>query len=89
MESNETERYLQDWNYVVIFYSLRLMIAPLVETIIMLDRILFIIESGKDYTHNIGRVDNVLLSSSDYTCGVTSIFDPQISPRNQILTAIK
>lgn len=70
MNSLEIRNYLEDWRNVVVFYSLRLMIAPLVENIIMLDRVLSILESG-------------------HHCEVTSLFDPKLSPRNQVLTAKK
>ena len=37
---------LLKWNDVVTFYSLSLQISPVVETVILLDRILFLLESG-------------------------------------------
>nr|XP_023012369.1 protein RRNAD1 [Leptinotarsa decemlineata] len=36
------------WKKVIVFYSLRLFLAPLVETIILLDRLLFLKEQGSD-----------------------------------------
>lgn len=38
---------LNNWKSVVIFYTLRLMIAPLVESVILYDRTLFLLENGK------------------------------------------
>ncbi|XP_059051006.1 methyltransferase-like protein 25B isoform X2 [Achroia grisella] len=40
------EADLQQWRRVVTVYTLRLLLAPLVETVILLDRILFVIENG-------------------------------------------
>ena len=40
--------HLADWWHVVIYYSLRLLFAPLIETAILLDRCLFLLEHGHD-----------------------------------------
>ncbi|KAM3967864.1 methyltransferase-like protein 25B [Aphomia sociella] len=40
------EADLQHWRRVVTVYTLRLLLAPLVETVILLDRILYVIENG-------------------------------------------
>ena len=42
---------LLQWKRVVIFYTLRLLLAPLVETILLLDRLLFLKELGKNGLH--------------------------------------
>ncbi|XP_056633779.1 methyltransferase-like protein 25B [Diorhabda sublineata] len=34
------------WKYVVVFYSVRLLMAPLIENMILLDRVLYVIENG-------------------------------------------
>ncbi|KAF5304507.1 hypothetical protein FQR65_LT07934 [Abscondita terminalis] len=70
LKSQEIELDLSKWKDVVVFYSLRLMIAPLVENIITLDRMLYTSRSG-------------------YRCKVNSIFNPELSPRNQVFTAVK
>ncbi|XP_046387278.1 methyltransferase-like protein 25B [Ischnura elegans] len=44
--SEETNECLRCWKQVVCFYSLRLMFAPLVETLILLDRCLFLSLKG-------------------------------------------
>lgn len=69
-QTQEIEDNLNDWLKVVVYYTLRLQIAPLIETIILLDRLLYINES-----------DGVYL--------IKSAFDPKLSPRNFIVTAIK
>jgi hypothetical protein len=48
VESEETRVNLSQWKRVVIFYTLRLLLAPLVETILLLDRLLFLQELGKN-----------------------------------------
>lgn len=44
----DVERDLREWKKVVIFYSLRLFLAPLLESIILYDRMLWILEGGED-----------------------------------------
>lgn len=61
---------LNDWKNLVIFYALRLMFAPLIETVLLLDRGLMLREFGIE-------------------CRLEAIFDPILSPRNHILTAVK
>lgn len=46
IESSETLANLANWKRVVIFYTLRLMFAPLVESVILYDRILYSMEFG-------------------------------------------
>ncbi|KAK4871669.1 hypothetical protein RN001_015793 [Aquatica leii] len=70
LQSEEVKEDLSKWKNVVTFYSLRLMIAPLLENIITLDRMLYTSQSGYYYELN-------------------SIFDPELSPRNQVFTAVK
>lgn len=38
---------LDQWKRVVAFYSLRLLFAPLIETVVQLDRLLYIYEKGE------------------------------------------
>lgn len=51
LESEEMQMNLLQWKRVVIFYTLRLLLAPLVETILLLDRLLFLKELGKNGLH--------------------------------------
>lgn len=46
VESEEVQMNLLQWKRVVIFYTLRLLLAPLVETILLLDRLLYLKELG-------------------------------------------
>nr|CAD7397776.1 unnamed protein product [Timema poppensis] len=45
LTAEDAERNLSQWKQVVTFYSLRLILAPLVETVLLLDRLLFLRES--------------------------------------------
>lgn len=47
MESPEIESDLRHWERVVKFYTLRLMFAPLVESIVLYDRWLYLLEQGE------------------------------------------
>jgi len=66
----EVEKRLARWWEVVTFYTLRLAMAPVIETVILLDRQLFLYENG----HN-----SIMLP----------LFDPLLSPRNQVIVAVK
>lgn len=47
LSSQYIQSCLEQWQRVVIFYSLRLMVAPVIETIVQLDRLLYLAEQGK------------------------------------------
>ena len=59
------------------FFMLRLALAPCVESLLLLDRAIFLMEQRTSHTHK--TVDVRL----------TPIFDPLMSPRNIALVAIK
>ncbi|CAG2054259.1 unnamed protein product, partial [Timema podura] len=46
LTAEDAERNLSQWKQVVTFYSLRLILAPLVETVLLLDRLLFLREAA-------------------------------------------
>lgn len=46
IDSSNTVRHLDRWKQVVIFYTLRLMLAPIVESVILYDRLLYLLEHG-------------------------------------------
>ncbi|KAG4077213.1 hypothetical protein HA402_016200 [Bradysia odoriphaga] len=68
--SAEVQRDLRCWKKIVIFYTLRLMMAPLVESVILYDRMLYVLEKH-------------------YCVQSEALFDPVISPRNVVITAVK
>jgi len=61
---------LELWWEVVTFYTLRLAMAPVIETVILLDRCLFLYENN---------LDSLMIP----------LFDPLLSPRNQVILAVK
>ncbi|GLH06002.1 Uncharacterized protein GBIM_11531 [Gryllus bimaculatus] len=50
INSKETRDDLSQWKRVVIFYSLRLLLAPLVETVLLFDRLFYLLELGLNGT---------------------------------------
>lgn len=70
LDNVEVNEELGQWWKVVIFYSLRLAFAPVIETVILLDRCLFLLENGCDSL-------------------MFPLFDPLLSPRNQVIVAVK
>jgi hypothetical protein len=70
LESEYVNKCLAQLKRVLIFYSLRLLIAPLVESLILLDFISYLREKG---------ISTV----------VFPLFDPIVSPRNNVLIGIK
>ncbi|XP_034477721.1 protein RRNAD1 isoform X2 [Drosophila innubila] len=70
LNSKQIETDLLHWERIVCFYTLRLMLAPHVESIILYDRAMFLLEKGCQVN-------------------IEAIFDPRISPRNHITSAVK
>ncbi|XP_068144848.1 methyltransferase-like protein 25B [Drosophila tropicalis] len=66
----QTQKDLKNWRRIVCLFTLRLLLAPLVESIILYDRVLFLMEN-------------------DCEVHIEAIFDPRLSPRNHITSAIK
>lgn len=54
-DSASVERMLEQQGKVVVYFSLALLLAPVVETLVLLDRMLFLQERGK---HCLGLVFN-------------------------------
>jgi hypothetical protein len=74
LESEETQLDLLQWKRVVIFYTLRLLLAPLVETILLFDRLLYLQEHGKN------RLCSVLWASTSYSGSCTELSFLFVSP---------
>ena len=64
---------LGNWKGFIAFYALRLCLAPLLESMLLVDRLQFLEEAGDGG----GGHDTALLP----------IFEPSLSPRNFVLTA--
>ena len=48
LSSEHIQSCLEQWKRVVMFYSLRLMLAPVIETVVQLDRLLYLTEQGNE-----------------------------------------
>ncbi|XP_037826330.1 protein RRNAD1-like, partial [Lucilia sericata] len=70
LQTPVTQRDLLNWKNIVIFYTLRLFFAPLIESVLLYDRLLYLLEN-------------------DCIVQINPIFDPRLSPRNHITTAVK
>jgi len=73
LENERIMEMLKDWYKVVLLYSLKLMIAPVIETAILIDRCVFLKES----------------CAANATVEVLPIFDAAKSPRNFAIIATK
>lgn len=70
LDPERVESMLRQQGRVVVYFSLALLLAPVVETLVLLDRIIYLQENG---------VDSQLVA----------LFDPNFSPRNFVLMALK
>uniref|UniRef100_A0A3P8UF77 Methyltransferase like 25B n=1 Tax=Cynoglossus semilaevis TaxID=244447 RepID=A0A3P8UF77_CYNSE len=70
LDQNRVCGLLQQQRKVVVFFSLTLLLAPVVETLVLLDRMVYLQENG---------VNSQLVA----------LFDPNFSPRNFVLVAVK
>lgn len=70
LDPAQVEALLEQQGRVVVYYSLSLLLAPAVETLVLLDRMIYLQENGVD-------------------SNLVPLFDPNISPRNCVLVALK
>ncbi|KAM6935940.1 methyltransferase-like protein 25B isoform 1-T1 [Lycodopsis pacificus] len=70
LDPQRVEAMLEQQGRVVVYFSLALLLAPVVETLVLLDRMIYLQENG---------VDSQLVP----------LFDPNFSPRNFVLVALK
>ncbi|KAM6910410.1 methyltransferase-like protein 25B [Xenentodon cancila] len=70
LDLDRVEAMLREQNRVVVYFSLTLLLAPVVETLVLLDRMIYLQENG---------VDSQLVP----------LFNPNFSPRNFVLVALK
>ncbi|XP_050715455.1 methyltransferase-like protein 25B [Eriocheir sinensis] len=68
LTSEQTLHNLARWQQVVVYYSLRLLLAPVVESVVLLDRLLFLFENGLEsvlfpaFDPNLSPRNHVLVS---------------------------
>lgn len=99
LDPARVEALLKQQGRVVVYFSLSLMLAPAVETLVLLDRMIYLQENGKPGPTSHLRHRPVTShatfqnSNSCLSLGVDSelvpLFDPNISPRNFVLVALK
>ena len=78
-ELSELSLLVREWKRVAMFFVLRLTLAPCVESLLLLDRALFLTErSPSSHTHK-----------EDVLVNLIPIFDPKLSPRNIALIAVR
>lgn len=61
MTSPDTVQNLDRWKDVVVLYTLRLLLAPLVETVVLWDRLLFLKENGKPWYNEFNSFSYLML----------------------------
>lgn len=66
--TEQINKELSSWWDVVTYYTLRLALAPILETVILLDRCVYLYEQG-------------------FSSVLVPLFDPVLSPRNQLIFA--
>ncbi|XP_039973757.1 protein RRNAD1 isoform X2 [Xiphias gladius] len=70
LDPERVETMLRQQGRVVVYFTLALLLAPVVETLVLLDRMIYLQENG---------VESQLVA----------LFDPNLSPRNFVLVALK
>ncbi|XP_021232319.1 protein RRNAD1 isoform X3 [Numida meleagris] len=92
LDSESVCTMLRQQHKVVAFFSLVLLLAPLVETLILLDRLLYLREQGecqrgRGLWGSAGA--NHLSLSTGFQCALVPLFNPRFSPRNLVLVAAR
>ncbi|NXF56322.1 RRNAD protein, partial [Oceanites oceanicus] len=93
LDSVAVEAMLDQQHKVVAFFSLTLLLAPLVETLILLDRLLYLREQG-GCRGGSGEGATALPVPTlplpvGFQCALVPLFDPRFSPRNVVLVAAR
>lgn len=76
------------WKKVVSFYTLRLLLASLVESVILSDRMLCALERSRLIVLS-NEQNQILFLLTDCSVKLEAIFEPHISPRNHVMTVRK
>ena len=73
-----------EWREVAVFFMLRLALAPCVETLILLDRLLFLTEQGMTLSlnHSLTQHTHSLIG---FDAELKAVFEPTLSPRNHLI----
>ena len=94
LDSEAVGAMLEQQHKVVAFFSLSLLLAPLVETLILLDRLLYLREQGGCRGGGEGAAAvpvpvPTLPLLAGFQCALVPLFDPRFSPRNLVLVAAR
>lgn len=93
LDSAAVGAMLEQQHKVVAFLSLVLLLAPLVETLILLDRLLYLREQGGEQGATGGTAVVPGLTPrpvpAGFHCALVPLFDPRFSPRNLVLVAAR
>lgn len=76
-EIRDLSDLVAQWKKVTMFFMLRVALAPCVESLLLLDRAIFLTEQ------------NISSSQQLVEVNLVPIFDPTISPRNMALVAFQ
>ncbi|NWS64493.1 RRNAD protein, partial [Chunga burmeisteri] len=93
LDSEAVGAMLEQQHKVVAFFSLTLLLAPLVETLILLDRLLYLREQGGcqgGSREGVAAVPVAILPlPAGFQCALVPLFNPRFSPRNLVLVAAR
>ncbi|NWX52589.1 RRNAD protein, partial [Steatornis caripensis] len=92
LDSDAVGAMLEQQHKVVAFFSLALLLAPVVETLILLDRLLYLRERGGCRGGGEGAAGlpvPTLPLPAGFHCALVPLFDPRFSPRNLVLVAAR
>ncbi|TKS82582.1 Protein RRNAD1 [Collichthys lucidus] len=94
LDLDRVEAMLKQQGRVVVYFSLALLLAPVVETLVLLDRMIYLQENGEPTVSDRNKPQvNSLCLNLRLPAGVDSqlvpLFDPNFSPRNFVLVALK
>lgn len=93
LDPERVEAMLKQQGRVVVYFSLSLLLAPVVETLVLLDRMVYLQENGEPPHTGTETVITLWILNLYLSAGVNSqlvpLFNPNISPRNFVLVALK
>ena len=86
-DSEDVNVCLKKWKHVLLFYTVRLMFAPLIENVILFDRYLYLKEGKKNNFRS--TYPFLTFNVSGGQSNLEVLFNPMLSPRNHLLCGTK